>query len=259
MDCEFSSDTLLILPCCKVKAAGGKPMPADYVDPMGAKLSPEVYAQVLRARSVALTELRSDPAFTSGDHSKNAALRDGPDFNGDRKEGRYLEASARYKGWLYSVHGFQSAIDQGAGAHILILSALYGPLHPLSLIQDYNLKMDKRPAKVWTRSFAPFLNNYARRSGITHIRLYVGSETRYFTVAKAAAETLLASGAIKGAVQYHVVNGTSRRTPDLHGARFVADLTGRRDGDCCDPSCVEERHCGALGKPWQTRPMLERR
>lgn len=259
MNCEFRSDTLFILPCCKAKASGGKPMPAAHIDPLSAKLSPEAYAEVLQARSAALTELRGDPVFTSGDHAKNAGLRDGPDFNGHMREGLYLEASTRYEGWLYSVPGFRAALDQGGAPQIMILSALYGPLHPSSLIQDYNLKMDKRPAKVWERSFAPLLDDYARRNGIAHIRLYVGTKTSYFTVAKAATEALLASGVIKSAIQYHVVNGTSRKTPVLHGARFVADMTGRRDGERCDPRRVEERHCGAPGKPWQTRPAQEGR
>jgi hypothetical protein len=110
---------------------------------------------------------------------------------------------------------------------VLILSALYGPLHPLSPIQDYNLRMDQAPARVWQTAYLPVLDHYVSKQGIRSIVLLVGSMTAYYRVASQAASDLLRRGCIAAASQYHILDGNTRATPIEHG-RLLLDLLSER-------------------------------
>ena len=104
------------------------------------------------------------------------------------------------------------------GRAVLILSALYGPLHPKSSIQNYNLKMSDSPAyKTWKKRFAPFLRCYVLSNGIREIYFFLGKSTHYLKVAEPAAKSLLEENLIDKAIQYCVVKGNSRKTPTTHG------------------------------------------
>jgi len=79
---------------------------------------------------------------------------------------QYLPAIDRYNGYLYTAkENFSDIIKNGLDnpdkPRIIILSALYGPLHPVSIIQDYELKMsDKYACKTWKEHFPDFLSDY---------------------------------------------------------------------------------------------------
>lgn len=64
----------------------------------------------------------------------------------------FIPGLSRYPGGLYSVPKMKPAVQrmlsQGEGPKMLILSALYGPLHPHRPIQDDNLMMQDAPARA---------------------------------------------------------------------------------------------------------------
>ena len=124
----------------------------------------------MSARADVLSAIRSNRKYLTGKYSKNAAIQDGPEFGGDRLNGHYMPAIERYIGSLYSgTLGFAEAIRKNERDNskilVLILSALYGPLHPMDLIQDYNLQMSDSPAyQVWKDQFPLFLEEYVERA-----------------------------------------------------------------------------------------------
>ena len=153
-------------------------------------------------------------------------MESGADFGGHSTLGRYLPTVDRYEGTLYAnvpasgdMPWFQD------DRHVLILSALYGPLHPLSNIQDYNLKMSDRSVyKVWKKYFPCFLQDYVSVNEIHSIYLFFGTTTHYLKVARCAVKPLLARKQIAEAIQYHVINGSTRLTPQCHGELFSKHL-----------------------------------
>ncbi|MGZ6376676.1 MAG: peroxide stress protein YaaA [Ktedonobacterales bacterium] len=198
---------------------------------MATSLSDTVYAQLCGARRAVLTGIQSEPGLLTDAFTKNRALVDGPDFGGHANSGRYLPALERYTGNLYAVPGlraklYASVADRNA-PRVLILSALYGPLHPLSPIQDYNLRMDQVPARIWRTAFLPMLDQYVSTQGIRSIVLLVGSETAYYRVASRTASDLLRRGRITEASQYHILDGNTRATPVEHGRILLDLLSGR--------------------------------
>lgn len=175
-----------------------------------------------------LAGIQGDSRFLTEKYSKNRLIREGPDFGQDGVIPQYLTAVERYCGKLYSVdpafpQTLKSVLQAEDAPQILILSALYGPLHPFSLIQDYNLEMSDRPAYgVWRKSFAVFLKAYIAQNKVQSIRLYLGRTTHYLKVVKEAIAPLIGSGL--DACFYDVENGNSRETPLNHGKRFLSDL-----------------------------------
>ena len=164
-----------------------------------------------------LSGICQDKRYLSGKYEKNRRLEPGPDFGGQSASGLYLPAVQRYRGTLYSNVPALSSRSNRDG-QILILSALYGPLHPLSRIQDYNLQMSDKPAyRTWKKCLPRFLRNYALSNGIREIHLFFGSSTYYLKAAQAAVEPLLKEKLIKKAIQYHVIGGSTRLTPQTHG------------------------------------------
>lgn len=157
-------------------------------------------------------------------------MHPGPDFGGRYTSGRYLSAIERYKGTLYqrvpaTLVGEGNPSQNQCNRHVLILSALYGPLHPGSDIQDYNLKMSDPPAyKIWKATFPTFLRNYVTSNEIQSIYLFLGTTTHYLKIARLAVKPLLDDHLITEALQYHVIDGNSNKTPKLHGKIFARHL-----------------------------------
>jgi hypothetical protein len=243
MSPRFSADWLLIIPCCALKTADRVAIGIDD-DPLAKLVTAERYSAMVTTRRAVMQNVLASSKFTSEKYFKNTALKDGVDFGGQDVSGSYMSALERYAGTLYSVPGLRSAIARVAATRdmpkIMILSALYGPLHPLSPIQDYNLKMNDAPARLWGKEFPGFLEDFARRNGIRKIGLYMGSSTAYLKVAINAVEKARISGLILEVVQYHIVRGSTRTTPIKHGLRLLCDLGGPFDPSLYDPAHIRE-------------------
>lgn len=194
---EFDRSTLLIVPCCAAKSAGGR-MNVAELDPLRDLSTPSAYRLALKARSEILHYVRRAPKFTADKYLKNISITDGADFGSVAGAGLAMPALDRYQGLLYRAKGLKASIREAVssteGPRVLILSALYGPLHPLSPIQDYNLMMSDAPARPWSTAFPQFLAAFAELNDIRRVALYVGTSTAYFKVARKAALPLLASG-----------------------------------------------------------------
>lgn len=234
MSHTFGPETLMILPCSARKLQGGQKLEI-HSDPHGQSVvSSAAYSAMLKARACAFK-------ITSEKNEKNSTIKAGPDFGGDDANGVYLPALSRYVGTLYSIEGFKEVVQKTISSkdcpRIMILSALYGPLDPRSCIQDYNLKMSDPPARIWSTAFPLYLKDYVRNNGIENIILYLGSSTAYFRVTQKAVADCCNDRLIKQAVQYHVENGNSQRTPKQHGLRLLDDLNGAR-------SQAQRRSCG---------------
>lgn len=226
----WSRDSLLLIPCCAAKLAGGR-AGVERHDPLDGLISALAHAGILRARGQVFGAMQTAAKYTTATYEKNVSIVDDADIGGAADiGGSTMPALDRYVGSLYSASGLKAgirkAVESADGPKVLILSALYGPLHPLSEIQDYNLMMSDAPAKVWRSAFPDFLEDYARTNSIRNIHLYVGTSTAYFSVAKKASQRLLTRGVIEGAIQYHVVKGSTRETPSKHGALLSAQLAG---------------------------------
>jgi hypothetical protein len=203
----------------------------ELADPLEETVPANIYAAMLRDRAGILASIRATPKYLDEKYAKNRLIVDGPDFAGLSSGGLYSKALSRYEGRLYSVPKMKPAVQQMLsqpdGPKMLILSALYGPLHPLSPIQDYNLMMSDAPARPWAQSFPPFIEAYVRQNRIKKVVMYVGSGTRYFVVAKKAVANLLAKRLIAQGLQYHVTDGSTPTTPLQHGLRLLDDLDPR--------------------------------
>ena len=114
-------------------------------EPLSRLVSEATYSGILETRREVLSGIRQDKRYLSGKYEKNRGLEPGPGFGGQSASGLYLPTVQRYKGTLYSNVPALSSRSNRDG-QILILSAPYGPLHPLSRIQDYNLQMSDKPA-----------------------------------------------------------------------------------------------------------------
>ncbi|MBF0185928.1 MAG: peroxide stress protein YaaA [Magnetococcales bacterium] len=225
---KFDNKTLLIIPCCARKTEGGERIQYG-ADPLFDFVSPDIYLKMMDARKEILVHANNKFSAVDG-YEKNGSIRMGKDFGGNSSDGLYMTALNRYAGSLYSIHGLKQVIETAVSSYdspkIIILSALYGPLHPLSQIQDYNLKMEN--AMQWKEKFPPFLKNYIVNNGIRQIILYLGSGSAYFRVIEKAVKGFVGSGVIDKCIQYHVENGNSSTTPRQHGIRLHEDLGGLR-------------------------------
>lgn len=216
---------LFLIPCCASKKPGGHSLHAAP-DPLENLVPKAAYSSVLEARKEVLWNLRQNEKYLSGNCEKNRFLERGPDFGGLCSSGLYLPARERYRGMLYSNAPSLSSRNN-PDARILILSALYGPLHPKNPIQNYNLKMSDSPAyKTWKKRFAPFLRCYVLSNGIREIYFFLGKSTHYLKVAEPAAKSLLEENLIDKAIQYCVVKGNSWETPTTHGRLLEKYLKG---------------------------------
>lgn len=137
-----------------------------------------------------------------------------------------------YKGSPGLADGIRTHIANPDKPCVLVLSALYGPLHPSALIQDYNLQMSDPPAyQTWKRNLPPFLAEYVQRSSIKEVRLYLGGSTAYLRVASSAVRLLKEKKLVGRVIHYDVKNGNSHLTPSLHGRLALSHLEGRSDPD----------------------------
>jgi len=229
---NLKSDTLFIIPCCKTKQSGGISL-YKYNDELKESVSLEVYQKIISARKELLKTIKQNQKYISNDYSKNKNIEFGPDFGMRDSSGKYLPTIDRYIGKLYSAEpNFSDIIKRGISnpdkPKIIILSALYGPLDPLSIIQDYNLKMGDSPAfKIWKEYFPNFLRDYISRNQIIRIHLYLGSTTNYLKVAKNAILPLLKKGLINQAIQFEVEKGNSFHTPKNHGRLVLAHFQNK--------------------------------
>ena len=221
---------LFIIPCCARKRPGGEQVDT-YQDRLVDVVSPGIQENVITARANVLAGLQIEQKYLSGKYDKNKSIQDGPDFGGTSAKGLYLPAVDRYIGSLYTgnqktVNAIRKNEARNSKVRVLILSALYGPLHPQDLIQDYNLQMSDKPAyRVWKAQFPRFLEDYVDRNQISDINLYVGGSTRYFRVAELAAKRLKERDLIQSVVQYEVIDGSSYVTPFTHGQLLHSHLT----------------------------------
>ena len=209
-------------------------------------MSERAYSDILLKRAAVLKTLQSYGEGADGYDPKNRFIANGPDLGGESGGGLYAPAMARYTGNLYSVSGLKPAAAKIIGApnapRLIILSALYGPLHPLSLIQYYNLEMRKTCAKgEWSKAFPPFLEDYVRQNHISQVVLYLGSGSAYFPIAKRAVKYVRARGISLRCTQYHVTDGSTPVTPPEHGRRFLDDLDSRESEGFPRATKIEER------------------
>lgn len=251
MHSSVDASTLIVIPCCAAKASGGTSVALQ--DPLVASLSETAYARLCQARRGVLSGIRNSPDLLTDAFTKNRALVEGADFAGHANSGRYLPALERYTGNLYAVPGLRAklyaSLADGNAPRVLILSALYGPLHPLSPIQDYNLRMDQAPARIWQKAYLPLLDHYVSTQGIRSIVLLVGSTTAYYRVASQAASDLLRRGRITAASQYHVLDGNTRATPIEHGRLLLDLLSGHQPGS----TRIERRDIGGIASALRYR------
>lgn len=240
---EVDRATLVIVPCCAAKVAGGSLDDAGP-EPLRNFVTESTYLAMLDAREEVLRCVQHTPKFTEEKYAKNAAISNGPDFGRSVGAALTMPALDRYEGTLYQSPGLKAGIREAAGStegpRILILSALYGPLHPLSRIQDYNLMMSDRPAKLWGTAFPKFLADYVESNSIRQVALYVGTSTYYYKIARKAVLPMLVNGRVRSAVQYHVVGGTTRKTPEQHGALLRDQLAGTDCRHFFDHGLLEE-------------------
>lgn len=229
---KFGHETLLLFPCCAGKKAGGNNWQGDNAG-IADYLSPDAYMQLLNARKALLHECWNTGRYSTGKYEKNRAVTIGPDFGGAEKSGKYLPALQRYAGSLYKAgqswkDNVNAALTDGNSPRLLIVSALYGLLHPHELIQDYNLQMSDSPAKrTWSRYMPELLADYVRRNNVKRIVMYFGSSTAYLKVTAQAAKPLLHGGELQEVLQYDVENGNAFHTPHNHGLILLRDLTGQ--------------------------------
>ncbi len=200
---ELSPNTLLIIPCCKTKIQGGNSISLDYQDPLKELISNSKFQDLLSGRAGFEEYLKDNRHF--------------------------LPAIDRYNGNLYRViPNFASEIKKRTNGvnqpKLIILSALYGPLHPLSLINDYELQMPKNRNHYWYYSFPSFLKDYVRSNKISSIKIYCGKSTGYSTVLTNAIKSLREQDKIDDIIRYDVTKGSSLFTPQNHGLQLCFDL-----------------------------------
>lgn len=227
---NIRADTLLLIPCCAKKSSGGKRLLRGYDDILIEFISRETYDEVISYRKEVLNELEKNPKYLTDKYFKNMKIVSGPDFGQNDTSGAYLPAIDRYSGSLYSViTNFSSFIKINTNRinkpKLIILSALYGPLHPFTLIQDYNLKMSDSPAyQNWKIGFPMFLNDYVQKNRIREIRLYLGKSSTYFKVVKGSLVQLSKHCSLRNIVHIDVMDGDSFNTPYNHGCQLISDL-----------------------------------
>jgi hypothetical protein len=227
---NLTGDDLLLIPCCKGKAPDGQELP-NYIDPLCDLVDSKIYDGLIKARQELLNLIRGQSRFVSGKYAKNAEIRDGWDFGGKDVSGLFRHALNRYTGHLYSAdtdlaNNIQETVADSTKPKLLILSAVYGPSHPLTPIQDYELLMSDSPAfRTWSEHFGAFLKCYVERQRVKSIFLYMGSATPYLKVAIKAIKPLTKIGQLKNVFQYEIIQGSSYVTPHNHGLLLLSHLS----------------------------------
>lgn len=223
-------DTLMLFPCCADKVTGGQEWQAAGKG-LEAFVSEQCMLQIKNTRWELLKKLKETERYMTGKYAKNTGIDYGPDFVSNAKyNAKYLPAIERYCGSLYTAvpkfaDGIKRRIAENNYPKLLILSALYGPLHPLDLIQDYNLMMSDSPARSsWKKAFPYFLKEYVKTNEIKQIVMYFGGSTKYLEVAKQAVELIHKDVSLKRVIQIEVENGNAYHTPHNHGLLLAKNL-----------------------------------
>lgn len=230
-DLEGRRETLLIFPCSSEKVSGG-----NDVCTQSHLMLKVGYENVINARRHLLEIILRDKRYCAGKYEINCEIRnDGFDFGGVDGTGRYRPAIERYAGSLYTaIADFPRIVrthsDNFQSPQIMILSALYGPLHPLDTIQNYNLQMSDSPVyRMWKDRFPPFLREYVLTREIRQIYLYMGGSTPYFKIASKATIPLFKEKLLESLVHYEVIKGNSYHTSHNHGLLIAKQLTRMPD------------------------------
>lgn len=202
---SIDEKSLLIIPCCKRKQQGGIEKPKDYCDPLLKTVTQENYNKV--------EELHTSSELNC--YKKNVA--------------EYIPAIERYDGHLYRAHKeFISIVRKQTNRKnrpkLLILSALYGPLHPETLINNYDLKMPNTKSSIWWHNLPSFLTSYVKQMNINNVSIYCGRSTGYYKVLSKSIIQLLNDGSIDYAIHCNVIDGSSSTTPKNHGLQLLRDL-----------------------------------
>jgi cytoplasmic iron level regulating protein YaaA (DUF328/UPF0246 family) len=205
---EKEEKILHIIPCSKKKHENVASKPKDYDDPLKNFISKKEYNKVLNIRSI----------IKNNNHNVI-------------KAGLFMPAIERYNGHLYNCidkKKFERCILDNTNKpnkdNLLILSGLYGPLHPESLINDYEYKMKND----WSKTFVTFLEDYVKTNNITKIYIYVGKNTSYYNTLINAIKPLLKNKLLSSVVHYNVINpdgGAVRETPKNHGLKLIENLS----------------------------------
>ena len=206
MNRGFDDKTLLIIPCCKKKKSGGIVLPTNYIDPLSVTVSKNQYNAIIEARK---------PLKLNG-HLQNTE--------------QYMPAIDRYAGTLYKIFDnisecIRTYTNSENCPKLIILSALYGPLHPESLINNYNLEMPKGRNQEWYQAFPSFLESYVNNQQIENIRFYVGRTTGYYDVVSNSVRPLLRNKSLRLAIHLNVIDGGTFVTPYNHGLQLASDLS----------------------------------
>ena len=194
------NNALLIIPCCKTKALGGSNKPVGYVDPLSSLVTDSTYSKIEDVRNGYSNLLR--------------------------KPQQYMKAIDRYTGHLYrAVPNFAEIVKEYTNSenqpHLLILSALYGLLHPNSLINDYDLRLNKARSH-WTAHFSAILEDYVLQNDIKEIRIYCGSD--YAKLLQMAIKPLKKNKSITKAVIYKVSGYGAGIICKHHGLQLLKDI-----------------------------------
>ena len=199
----MNNNTLLIIPCCKHKQTGGLPRPAGYQDPLSELIDPQSFERIENTRK------KLSHVVGEGD------------------ETCFLPAIERYVGHFYrAVPNMAEVIRNKTNSanqpRLLILSALYGPLHPESLINIYDLRLHCNTSP-WTSQFPVFLERYVRQNGVERIRVYCESD--YAEVLRLSSEALVLNGHLSEVVVYEAQGTDVQSMYRNYGRRLVEDLT----------------------------------
>ncbi len=201
----MTSNSLLIIPCCKTKHFGGMPASNFKDDPLKTMMSKNTYDSLVKCRSqMDINEITFE-------------------------RNKLMPAIDRYNGTLYKTHKnfsqiIRSRCNNKNQPYILILSALYGLLHPDSPIANYELKMNGAKKSIWSQNLYDILKNVCLTLKIDSIHIYCGSGTEYLKALKPTSEKLVSQNIVTNIIQYHVENGNSSTTPKNHGLQLLKDL-----------------------------------
>lgn len=195
-------NTLLIIPCCKIKRTNGYPKPSDYRDPLSKLIDEDIYQDIIKTRKT-LSHIIEE------------------------EDSEYFSpAIERYIGYFYqAVPNLAQILKEKTNAEnqpkLLILSALYGPLHLESLICNYDLLLNKKDSP-WAARFVPFLENYVLRNDIKEVRIYCESD--YADLLWGAIEPLRKRGILLNAIQYKVQADGAEIIYTNQGLQLIKDL-----------------------------------
>ena len=178
-------------------------MPSDYQDPLSELIDAQIFQRIADTRQT-LSHIIEE---------------------GDRHY--FLPAIERYVGHFYRAapnmaEMIRAKTNSENQPKLLILSALYGPLHPDSLINIYDLRLHQKTSP-WTTQFPVFLENYVRKNEVESIRVYCESD--YADVLRVSSEPLAEKGYLSEVVLYAAQGAGVRSIYTNYGRRLVEDLT----------------------------------